>query len=178
MSEFSEGQLSAYLFFSEDMHSTNDRSRRREILIDYLRQLSQSANVFADKAMRTLVKLQDFCLSKIGQDGERQLMEVSSALGQEVDQLSYILQQCNLERQVSEGETRRKLEQDKAAFEASTREELVKCRICKQNTRDAVILPCMHAQFCKECLEANSTGNNRNCSICGGPIRSILNYIA
>ncbi|KAH7290249.1 hypothetical protein KP509_30G038500 [Ceratopteris richardii] len=178
MREFSEGQLSAYLRFSEDMHSTNDSSRRREILIDYLRQLAQSANVFADKAMRTLVKLQDFCISKIEHDGERQFMEVSSALSQEVDQLSYILQQCNFERLVSEGETRRKLEQDKVAFEASTREELVKCRICKQNTRNAVILPCMHAQFCNECLEAKSTGNNKNCSICGGHIRSILNYIA
>ncbi|KAH7290245.1 hypothetical protein KP509_30G038300 [Ceratopteris richardii] len=177
MRDFSEDQLSGYARFSENLRSTHDRNRRREIVIDFLRELAASANDFADKAMRTLVKLQDFCLSKIELDGERRLMELSSQLIEEVDHVSHMLQQSRLESQMSEEENRRKFEEEKAALEVSIREELEKCRICKQNTRNAVVLPCMHAQFCKECLEQNGRGNIRNCSVCGSHIRSILHYI-
>lgn len=47
------------------------------------------------------------------------------------------------------------------------------CKICLVKTRNAVLLPCMHFDYCLGCLTAHQTKHN-TCPSCRGPIQGIL----
>ncbi|KAH7290250.1 hypothetical protein KP509_30G038600 [Ceratopteris richardii] len=170
-------QQSAFRRLCEDLRRTTDPPRRQEIVIDFVNEEAKSAKVIADEALRTLIDVQAFCLSKV-QEQNKALMEGSRASDREVKELKEALEVCELDKEIMADEIRLQSQQEKAALEASLQEELVACRICLKNARNALIMPCLHAQFCKECLEAIKDTNNNKCPTCRGPVLGMLPYIA
>ncbi|KAH7290258.1 hypothetical protein KP509_30G039100 [Ceratopteris richardii] len=170
-------QQSAFRCLCKDLRRTTDPPRRQEIVIDFVNEEAKSAKVIADEALRTLVDVQAFCLSKV-QERNKALMEASRASDREVKKLKEALEICELEKQIMADEIRLQSQQEKAALEASLREELVACQICLTNARSVVIMPCLHAQFCKECLAAYKDRNNNQCPTCTGPVLGMLPYTA
>ncbi|KAH7290266.1 hypothetical protein KP509_30G039700 [Ceratopteris richardii] len=127
--------------------------------------------------MRKLVQVQAFCIANLHAENEESLGEISSALSAEIEQKNAELQEQASSRMKAKDEARLKFEEEKAALETSLREELVACQICMQNPRNVVIMPCLHAQFCKECLTQNKDTNDNNCPSCRCPIVSSFPYI-
>ncbi|KAH7290241.1 hypothetical protein KP509_30G038100 [Ceratopteris richardii] len=128
--------------------------------------------------------MQDYCISKLQENTEELLEEVcnlhekNEGLMEQVKQLEKAVQICELEKKKGADEMLVAFQNEKAALEACLREELLACQICMRNARNTVIMPCLHAQFCEECLEANKARNDRKCPTCRGPIRGMLPYIA
>ena len=48
-----------------------------------------------------------------------------------------------------------------------------RCCICLTGTHDSQLLPCMHNNFCKACLEQHLSRNN-HCPICSAAVRGML----
>ncbi|KAH7290256.1 hypothetical protein KP509_30G038900 [Ceratopteris richardii] len=172
-----EAQQSAFRRLCEDLRRTTDPPRRQEIVIDFVNEAAESAKVTTDEALRTCIDVQAFCLSKL-QENNKALMEASRASDTEVKQLKEAWEISQLDKQMIADELRLQFQQEKAALEASLREKLVACQLCLKNPRNVVIMPCLHAQFCKECLEANKDRNNNKCPTCRGPVVGMLPYIA
>eukprot|EP00803_Ostreobium_quekettii_P001163 evm.model.scf_1801.1 EVM.evm.TU.scf_1801.1 scf_1801:1946-4804(+) len=51
----------------------------------------------------------------------------------------------------------------------------VLCQICFERKRDVVILPCMHFNFCKQCLMESFKSGSRKCPMCREPVTGELN---
>lgn len=51
-----------------------------------------------------------------------------------------------------------------------------KCVVCYANQRNAQILPCMHFEYCMQCLATHRQRNN-TCPTCRTPIRGILDIV-
>ncbi|KAI5058752.1 hypothetical protein GOP47_0026922 [Adiantum capillus-veneris] len=47
------------------------------------------------------------------------------------------------------------------------------CPACNKRPRDAVVIPCMHLEYCSECLLRHRAINRDTCPKCNGPIRGI-----
>ncbi|KAH7290264.1 hypothetical protein KP509_30G039600 [Ceratopteris richardii] len=148
-------QQSAFRRLCEDLGETTHPPRRQEIVIDFVNEEAKSAKAF--------------CLSK-AQEKDKALMKGSRASDREVRQLKEALEVYEFNKTMMENEFRLQFFSEKAALEVSLREELVACQICLKNARSVVIMPCLHAQFCKECLEANNDRNNNKCPACRGPV--------
>ncbi|KAH7290268.1 hypothetical protein KP509_30G039800 [Ceratopteris richardii] len=172
-----EGQESAFRCFCEDLRTTPDTARRRKIVIDFVTQVATSAKFFAEEATRQLVGVQAFCIDKMSSDFETMLRDVTTAFNTESEQIKDELEVCNSTRSQAEEEARDKFEKEKAAIETSLRDELVSCRICMLNPRSIMIMPCMHAQFCAECVEQSIRRNGDKCPSCRGTIVSKFPYV-
>ena len=49
------------------------------------------------------------------------------------------------------------------------------CRVCLVKEVDTLIIPCRHAQTCKNCTETIASSEElNNCPVCRGPIQSFL----
>ncbi|KAH6555214.1 hypothetical protein KP509_1Z273200 [Ceratopteris richardii] len=168
---------SAFRRLCEDLRRTADPHRRQEIVIEFVTEEAKSTKLIADEALRTLVAVQAFCLSKV-QEKNKALMKGSRASDRKVKQFKEALEVCELEKKMMADGIRLQSQQEKTALEASLREELVACQICLKNARSRLIMPCLHAQFCKECLEAIKDRNNNKCPTCRGAVLGMLPYIA
>ncbi|KAH7290259.1 hypothetical protein KP509_30G039200 [Ceratopteris richardii] len=170
-------QHSAFRRLCEDLCRTTDPQCRQEIVIEFVTEEAESTKVIADEALRTLVVVQAFCFSKVQEKNEA-LMKGSRASDRKVKQFKEALEVCELDKKMMADEIRLHSQPEKATLEASLREELVACQICLTNARSVVIMPCLHAQCCKECLEAIKDRNNNKCPNCRGPVLGMLPYIA
>jgi late competence protein required for DNA uptake (superfamily II DNA/RNA helicase) len=52
-------------------------------------------------------------------------------------------------------------------------EARLKCRICFERLRDALVMPCMHFMYCHQCLVEHGEAS-RNCPACRSPISDVL----
>ncbi|KAH7290239.1 hypothetical protein KP509_30G038000 [Ceratopteris richardii] len=170
MLEHVEAQQSAFDRLCTDLRATTDASGRRRIADNFVRNAASSARDFANETQITCNEMQAYCFSKLSENNEE--------LKKEVKRLEDAAQIRELEQKISEDEMRIAFQGEKAALEASLREELVACQICTRNARNIIILPCLHAQFCQQCLEAHKAQNDSSCPACRGPIRALLPYIA
>ncbi|KAH7290243.1 hypothetical protein KP509_30G038200 [Ceratopteris richardii] len=170
MLDHAEAQQSAFKSLCEELRATTDPLDRRRIADNFVRKAANSARDFANETQITCNEMQAYCFAK--------LQERNEELVKEVKQLEKAAQICELEKKKSEDQIRIAFQDEKAALEASLREELVACQICMRNARNVVIMPCLHAQFCAECLEASKARNDKECPACRGPIRALLPYIA
>ena len=49
------------------------------------------------------------------------------------------------------------------------------CQVCLVKEVDTLIIPCRHAQTCKNCTETIASSEElNNCTVCRGPIESFL----
>lgn len=91
--------------------------------------------------------------------------------------LKAAMQRLELEKADVEAEAESRFQKEKALLEVSLREEMQLCRICLENRRNVVILPCFHGHFCEDCLEEYRK-INKSCPTCRSPIKGMHLYIA
>ena len=54
-------------------------------------------------------------------------------------------------------------------------EEARLCTICLERNRDTLVLPCMHAHFCSQCLRGSACSSGQSsCPTCRGFIAATL----
>ncbi|KAI5058765.1 hypothetical protein GOP47_0026935 [Adiantum capillus-veneris] len=171
-----EEQQSALQHFCEDVRRTRDPARRREIAKAFIMELVEINKLATDRTMHTLVKMQTFFLANVQTENEMLVRDISR-FENEVADLSSALQMLEMEKQGIVEDSRSRFEEEKGILEVTLREELQACQICLRNPRNIVIMPCLHGQFCGECMEVHQK-NNRTCPTCRGVIRGTLPYIA
>ncbi|KAH7290543.1 hypothetical protein KP509_30G053000 [Ceratopteris richardii] len=170
-----DDQNNAYKRFCMHLRRTENASRRLELAKDFLSELASTEKTTMAQATRTLVNTQNFCLNKL-QLEKQNAEKITFELKNEVEKLKRDLQRAESRYEMLEKQLRLKWEEDKASLEENVREELEACCICRKNTRNSIILPCRHAQFCGECLETHRKKSNF-CPICRKAIEGTSSYI-
>ncbi|KAI5077071.1 hypothetical protein GOP47_0009136 [Adiantum capillus-veneris] len=174
-SQAEEQQASLHRFCT-DVQNTPNAKLRRELAKSFIMDLASISELATSRYTPTLVKMQSTFLANVQVENETLAGDVSRFKNELAD-VKDALQRLEMEKQGIESEARRRFEDEKALLEVSLREELQACQVCLRNPRDIVIMPCLHGQFCGECLEAHQK-TNRTCPTCRGVIRGTLPYIA
>ncbi|KAI5058751.1 hypothetical protein GOP47_0026921 [Adiantum capillus-veneris] len=92
---------------------------------------------------------------------EREALKVSHMQEKESWKALHEEQQKDLERRLEE--ERQKLEKERQNL----------CSACNEKPRDAVVIPCLHFNYCLECLVRHRTINSNTCPKCNGPIQGL-----
>ncbi|MCO5583082.1 hypothetical protein L7F22_036989 [Adiantum nelumboides] len=171
-----EEQQSALHDFCTNLFDTQDPTCRREIAKSFILQLANITDRATDRTRRTLIKMQATFLANVQKENDK-LVRDNSKYENEIAELNRALERLELEKQQIADESRIRFEEEKAVLKVELCEELQACQICLHNPRNVVIMPCLHGQFCKECVEAHQKDNN-TCPTCRGVILTMLPYIA
>lgn len=160
---------SSLLRFCEEVLNTHDPAQRREIAKNFIMGIAKISEIAAERSNRTLFQMQSTFLKNMQRESDMLRKELTKVQ----DKLTAALQISQLEKESIEANVRNRFEEEKDLL----REELQSCRICLRNPRNVVIMPCLHAQYCEDCVDKHQTNHN-TCPTCRGIIRGKLPYIA
>lgn len=162
--------------FCAEVLRTPDPAQRRDLAKSFIMGIAGITQLATDRSIRTLVKMQSTFLENMQSENGLLRSELARC-EDEAAELKAALQRSEAEKESIEAEAHNRFEEEKAILEVSLREELQACQICEINPRNVVIMPCLHGQYCADCLEGHQK-THKTCPTCRGVIRGTLPYIA
>jgi hypothetical protein len=116
--------------------------------------------------------------SEIADFDPKVLGELMLAMDRERDALKKELAQEQEKNRTVILELKKEREKSQTLIEVINKEqERNRCQICYTSSRDAIILPCLHLQYCNECLRQHQARHSEwqsECPTCRSKIRGVL----